>query len=264
MPNGVVYEGYKNRLWPQREMIGEIKVIRVWTWIAANAGGLRRILNYVSYLISAILAFLFFCKRPNLIIATSPQFFCGWAGTISSILKWCPFVLEIRDIWPESIVAVGAMRKGIVTRSLELLEKWMYCSATHIVAVGQGYKQAILKRAPHLQNISIITNGVDLEQFSPQPVDPEFVKKWGLEDCFVCSYVGTIGLAHGLDVVIGAAEILKLQGRKDIKFCLVGDGANRSELESRSKRMNLLDLVVFTGRLPKEQMASVLASSAPC
>lgn len=261
VPNGMVYEGYKNRLWPQRETVGKIKVIRVWTLIAANAGSLRRIFNYGSYLVSAVFAFLFFCKRPDLIIATSPQFFCGWAGTISSILKWCPFVLEIRDIWPESIIAVGAMKKGLITGCLETLEKWMYRSATHIVAVGQGYKQAILKRAPNLKNISVITNGVDLERFSPIPIDEDFVKKWNLENCFVCSYVGTIGLAHGLDVVVEAAEILKQLGRVDIKFCLVGDGANRASLESISNQKNLQSQIVFTGRLPKQEVATVLASS---
>lgn len=261
VPNGVVYDGYKNRLWPQRETVGKIKVIRVWTLIAANAGGLPRILNYVSYMFSAVFAFLFFCKRPTLIIATSPQFFCGWAGTISSILKWCPFVLEIRDIWPESIIAVGAMKEGFLTRCLERLEKWMYRSATQIVAVGRGYQQAILKRTPDLKNISVVTNGVDLETFAPLPVDEEFLKQWNLEGRFVCSYVGTIGLAHGLDVVLGAAEILKKQGRTDIKFCLVGDGANRQSLESTSVKLGLQDLVVFTGRLPKQEMASVLASS---
>lgn len=261
VPNGVVYEGYKNRLWPQRETVDGIRVIRVWTKIAANAGGLPRILNYVSYMMSAVFAFLFFCRRPNLIIATSPQFFCGWAGTLASILKWCPFVLEIRDIWPESIIAVGAMKEGFLTRCLERLEKWMYRSATHIVAVGNGYKQAILKRVPKLTNISVITNGVDLEMFAPLEPDDKFLEKWDLKGRFVCSYVGTIGMAHGLEVVLEAAKVLKARRRTDIKYCLVGDGANREKLEQKSREANLEDLVVFTGRLPKQEMATVLASS---
>ena len=261
VPNGVVYEGYKNRFWPKSEMVDGIKVIRVWSFIAPNAGAGRRILNYVSYMFSAVFAFLFFCKRPKLIIATSPQFFCGWAGTISSILKWCPFILEIRDIWPESIVAVGAMKKGLFTRMLEVLEKWMYTSATHIVAVGKGYKQAILNRAPKLKNISVVTNGVDLEQFSPERADSDFFEKWNLKDRFICAYVGTIGMAHGLKVVLNAAQILKDQGRKDIAFCLVGDGANRKWLEERCAERELGDYVVFTGRLDKSDMPNVLASA---
>ena len=261
VPNGVVYEGYKNRLWPQQEDVDGIHVIRVGTYIAANAGAFHRILNYLSYFISAIFAFIFFCRRPDLVIATSPQFFCGWTGTIASILKWTPFVLEIRDIWPESIVAVGAMKKGLTIRMLEVFEKLMYQSATHIVAVGNGYKEAILKRVPNFKNISIVTNGVDLKKFTPVPADDQFLTQWDLHNKFVCSYVGTIGMAHGLDVVIEAAKILKQEGRDDVKFCLVGGGANKSELQAKAKSLNLDDLIVFTGRLPKNQMGTVLASS---
>ena len=261
VPDGVVYEGYKNRLWPQRETVDGINVIRVWSYVAANAGGMKRILNYVSYLVSSILAFLFFCKRPDIVVATSPQFFCGWAGTIASWFKWCPFLLEIRDIWPESIIAVGAMKEGLLTRGLEQMEKWMYRSATHIVAVGNGYKSAILKRVPELKNISVITNGVDLEKFTPMSADDTFSGKWGLENKFVCSYVGTIGMAHGLEVVLAAAGQLKRSGRDDIKFCLVGDGARREELENQALQKDLVSHVVFTGRLPKSEMGKVLASS---
>ena len=261
VPDGVVYDGYKNRLWPQRETIDGVSVVRVWSYVAANAGGMKRILNYVSYLVSSVFAFLFFCKRPDLVVATSPQFFCGWAGTVASWLKWCPFLLEIRDIWPESIIAVGAMKEGLLTRCLERMEKWMYRSATHIVAVGNGYKKAILKRAPNLNNISVITNGVDLTKFAPMPPDEDFRRKWGLEDKFVCAYVGTIGMAHGLEVVLDAAEKLKRADRNDIRFCLVGDGARRKELENQTQQRDLQSHVVFTGRLPKSEMGIVLASS---
>ena len=121
VPDGVVYQGYQNRIWPQRETIDGVQVIRTWTYLAPNSGNGKRILNYVSYMISSVLCFLFFCRRPNLIIATSPQFFNGWAGTIASWLKWCPFILEIRDIWPESIVTVGALKKNnLLVRILEL------------------------------------------------------------------------------------------------------------------------------------------------
>ena len=141
VPDGVVYQGYRNRIWPQRETIDGVQVIRTWTYLAPNSGNGKRILNYVSYMISSVLCFLFFCRRPNLIIATSPQFFNGWAGTIASWLKWCPFILEIRDIWPESIVTVGALKKtSLLVRFLEVMENWMYRSANHIVTVGNGYR----------------------------------------------------------------------------------------------------------------------------
>lgn len=261
VPNGVVYEGYRNRWWPQRENVDGIDVVRVWTYVAANAGGVKRILNFLSYFFSSLWAFVFFCRRPNVVIATSPQFFCGWAGVIASWLKWRPFILEIRDIWPESITTVGAMKKGLVIRLLELLERWMYRSANHIVAVGEGYKQKILEKVDVAARISVITNGVDLSQFAPQQPSGEFRRRWGLAGRFVCSYVGTIGMAHGLDVVLRAAKILREIDRRDICFCLVGNGAERQRLEREAEAEGLQAWVSFTGRLDKSNMATVLASS---
>lgn len=261
VPNGVIYDGYRNRLWPQKESMEGIKVIRTWTYVAANAGGAKRILNYVSYMVSAVFTFLFFCQRPKVVIATSPQFFCGWAGVIASYLKWTKFILEIRDIWPESIMTVGAMKKGTVTRALEMMERMMYRSANHIVAVGQGYRDNIVGKANVSNRISVVTNGVDPEQFQPQKKSEPFLVAHGLAGRFVCSYVGTIGMAHGLEVTIRAARILKESGRDDIVFCLVGDGARRDELEQLASDEGVSGLVRFTGRLDKSEMPVVLASS---
>ncbi len=261
VPNGVVYDGYRNRLWPQRETMEGIDVIRTWTWVAANAGGAARIANYLSYLVSAVITFVFFCHRPRVVIATSPQFFCGWAGACCAGLKWTKFILEIRDIWPESIVTVGAMKKGLVTRGLEVLEKWMYRAANHIVALGNGYRDNILSKADVGNRISVITNGVDPDQFRPMEKSLEFLERYGLTDRFVCAYVGTIGMAHGLEITIRAACLLRDHGRSDIAFCLVGDGARRAELEEMARHAKVADVVVFTGRLPKAEMPVVLASS---
>ncbi len=261
VPNGVVYTGYKNRLWPQRETIDGIKVIRVWTYAAPNAGSAKRIANYVSYLISAVIASVFFCRRPDVIISTSPQFFCGLAGVFCKLLRWRPLILEIRDIWPESIVTVGAMKKGFLTRALERLERWMYRSADHIVAVGNGYKDNILRKVSVANKISVITNGVDSDVFKPIPKSQEFLERWGLQGKFVCAYVGTIGMAHGLETVIEAAGQLKANGRQDIVFLLVGDGARKSELEKLAGEKGVSELVRFTGLLPKSSMPEVLASS---
>jgi len=110
VPSGIIYKGYKNRL-RQIEFIDGIRVTRVWTYIAANRGKIKRVINYLSYMASAVVAGLF-VRKPDVVIATSPQFFCGWAGVFLARIRRVPFVLEIRDIWPSSIVAVGAMRQG--------------------------------------------------------------------------------------------------------------------------------------------------------
>lgn len=195
-------------------------------------------------------------------MATSPQFFCGWAGTLCAVLTWNHFLLEIRDIWPESITTVGAMKKGIAIRFLEVMEKWMYQSASWIVAVGEGYKQKVIARAPTTSNrISVITNGVDLTLFHPEDKDHRFQSQWGLNGKFVCAYVGTIGMAHGLEVVLRAAAIAKNRNDLSIKYLLVGDGAEKRRLQSLSQAQGLSDWIVFTGRLPKEEMSQALSNS---
>lgn len=260
VPNGVPYEGYRNRFWPQKEEIDGIQVIRVWTFLAANAGFLKRIINFLSYMMMATWSGLFVSK-PSLVIATSPQFFCGWAGVLVKTLRRKPFVLEIRDIWPESVTTVGAMKRGLVIRFLEFLEKRMYRSADHIIAVGKGYRDNVAAKVDVGDRISVIYNGVDGEKFTPQPADVEFQKQYGFENRFVISYVGTIGMAHGLETVLDAAEKLKAAGREDIGFLLVGDGARREALEQECTERGLADSVRFSGLLPKTEMPRVLASS---
>ena len=169
VPNGIVYEGYKNRL-IQRETIDGIKVKRVWTYIAANEGTIRRIINYLSYMLSAVF-FSLFVKGADVIISTSPQFFCGWAGIIAGKIKRLPVILEIRDIWPESIAAVGAMRNKKLLKVLEWLEIKMYSAADYIVTVGEGYKHKLLERDVPEKKVSVIMNGIDPQIFYPRPPD---------------------------------------------------------------------------------------------
>ena len=137
-------------------------------FLTPNARTVRRILNYVTYLVSATLAAIRL-PRPDVVVATSPQFFCGWAGVLVSWLKWRPLVLEIRDMWPESIEVVGAIRNRGLLWILSKLERWMYRAASHIVAVGEGYRSKILKKVDVQDRISVITNGVDLGFYVPTP-----------------------------------------------------------------------------------------------
>ena len=262
-PSGKVYPGYRNRLRRQIEHVEGIRVVRVWTHLAPNAGLFRRIANYLSYMVCATLASIRL-RRPDVVVATSPQFFCGWAGIFVSLLKRAPLVLEIRDIWPESIEAVGAMRNRRVLRILEWMERRMYRAARHIVAVGNGYRDKILGKVDVSDRISVITNGVDLQLFAPMEPDVRLLHMWDLEDKFVCSYVGTIGMAHGLEVVLEAATLLKQQGREDVGFVLVGDGALREQLRQRAQQLGVDDMVLFTGRLDKSKIPGILASSSAC
>ena len=261
VPNGIVYDGYTNR-WRQREVIDGIDTVRVWTYLAANKGTARRIVNYLSYMIAAVIAG---CCRPapDVMIATSPQFFCGWAGVIASWLRRVPFVLEIRDLWPESIVTVGAMRNRRLVRLLEWLELRMYAAADHIVTVGDGYRDQLCARGVPREKISVIANGVDRDIFVPREGDPQLREQWGLGRRFLCAYVGTIGMACGLDTVLRAGQLLQAKGRTDIAFLVVGDGAVRVELQRAAQRSGL-DNVIFTGRQDKRVIPDILASVDAC
>ena len=262
-PDGIVYPGYKNGFRSRVEYVEGVRVVRVWTYLSPNAGTVRRIVNYLSYMVIASLRAIRL-PRPDVVVATSPQFFCGWAGVLVSRLRRVPLVLEIRDIWPESIEAVGAMRSRWLLRILERLERWMYRSADHIVTVGNGYRDRILEKVPVSDRTSVITNGVDLDLFVPGEPDVRFLHIWDLEDNFVCSYVGTIGMAHGLEVVLQAAHILKQRGRYEVRFCLVGDGAARKQLEEEAEKAGVKDMVLFLGRQRKEEIPRILASSHAC
>lgn len=260
-PAGVVYPGYRNRL-RQRESRDGVEVVRVITYVAANQGTLRRILNYVSYMLSASF-FALFLPRPDVVVATSPQFFCGWAGVITSFLRRVPLVLEIRDLWPESISAVGAFRERRLLRALEWLEQRMYGAASRIVTVGEGYRGQLLARGVPAQRIHVIVNGIDLEMFRPRPPDPGVLRRLGLEGRFVVGYSGTIGMASGLDVVLRAGEELRRRGRDDVRLLLVGDGAVREELEREAGRRGLAN-VIFTGRQDRSLVPAFLSVCDAC
>ena len=239
-----------------------VKVVRVWTFLAPNKGIFKRILNYVSYQKAAVIAALF-VPRSDIMIATSPQFFCGLAGAISSLFRRGKFILEIRDIWPDSIATVDAISNKMILRILSIFERFMYYTANHIVAVGQGYKEELLARGVPAEKISVIPNGVDADFFAPQQKENRFRSVRNLQNKFICSYIGTIGMAHGLEVVLRAAKKLQAAGDTRTIFLLVGDGARKSELERQVQEQGLFN-VMFTGLLPKQEMPEALAAADCC
>jgi glycosyltransferase involved in cell wall biosynthesis len=169
-----------------------------------------------------------------------------------------PWVLEIRDLWPESIVTVGAMRKGLITRSLEWIERLAYRRADRIVSVTDSFVAHIAERCQDGKTIDVIKNGVDLVLFK-RGNDGETVKqRFGLAGRIVAAYVGTHGMAHHLDTVLDAAN--RLRGDPRIGFLLVGDGAERKRLVERAANMGL-DNLRIVGQLPKADMPAIWAAT---
>ena len=251
-PKGKVFNAYKNRLW-QSEMMDGIRVIRVWTYITANEGFAKRVLDYVSFMLTGTLAALF-VRKVDMVVGTSPQFFTACASWMVAGIKRVPWVFELRDIWPESIKAVGAMQDSLAIRVLEWIELFLYRNASRIVAVTHAFKDTLIRRGIDGSKIDVITNGVDLSNFSPLPKDAGLSAELGLNDCFVAGYIGTHGLAHGLETLLDAAQTLQqLPGAENIRIFFLGDGAKKAELVE-SARTRGLGNVVFVASVPKDQV----------
>ncbi len=248
-PRGKVYEGYANRLLSREEQQG-IKVIRVWTYVTANEGFLKRTLNYVSYMMAAILLAPW-CGRADVVISTSPQFFNGLAGFFVSRLKRAPWVLEIRDLWPESILAVGAIKNRYVIKALERLEMFAYRKANAIVPVTNAFKRYMTQKGIAESKITVIKNGVDLSFYEPVQDTHGIRAELGLTGKFVVAYFGTHGMAHHLETLFEAAQLLKDQ--PEIVFLLVGDGAERARLVNLKESMSLANVMMLEQQ-PKARM----------
>jgi len=247
-PAGKVHRGYRNRLC-QREQMDGIEVVRVWTYITGNEGFLRRILDYQSFMVSAILAAPWL-RRPDVVVGTSPQFFTACAANVVSRLKGVPFVFELRDLWPESIKAVGAMRDSVAIRALERLEMHLYRRATRIVSVTHSFRRVLADRGIDPEKIDVVTNGADLSRFQPQPRDTALARELGLEGRFVAGYIGTHGMAHSLETILEAAQRLRHEG---YAFLFLGDGARKQALTAQARSMGL-DNVVFVDSVPKQDV----------
>jgi hypothetical protein len=253
-PKGEVYEGYKNKLY-QTEVIDGIKVIRVWSYITANEGFVKRILDYISFAVMAFFAGLF--VKTDLIIATSPQFFTAVSGWMLSFFKQKKWVFEVRDLWPESIIAVGAMERNRAIRIFERLEKHLYKAADHIIVVTDTFKEKIIARGIDLNKISVFKNGANLKLFIPQEKNKILEKKLGLENKFVFAYIGTHGMAHGLDFILNSIKKLQVT-HPNLYFLFLGDGAEKKNLLKQARHLELQN-AVFVDSVTKKEIVSYLS-----
>lgn len=251
-PKGKVFDGYRNKLW-QRETVEGIRVIRVWTYITANEGFILRIIDYLSFMLSSFIA-SFFIRNIDLVVGTSPQFFTVCSAYLVGLVKRIPWAFELRDIWPESIRAVGAINQGFAFNLLEKLELFLYKKADIIISVTNSFKNSLVSRGIDKNKIFVITNGVDSTQFKPRRKDQDLQKKFGLDGKFVSGYIGTHGLAHSLETILDAARQLKdSQEHDQYRFVLLGDGAKKHALQQRAEQENL-DNVIFIDSVSKDQV----------
>lgn len=249
-PIGKVYSGYRN-CWKSVETVEGIKVIRVWTYIASNKGFAKRILDYISFSITSFFAGLFF--KCDIIVATSPQFFTALSGRTLHFFKRKPWIMEVRDLWPDSIKSVGAMKDGVVLRYFSKEELWCYRSAKQIVVVTDTFKEVISQRGISPDKISVIKNGANLNLFTPREKPAHLVEKYGMAGKTVLGYVGTIGMAHKIDFLIDCVKQCP-----DCVLMIMGDGAEKEAMIEKVKNENVTN-VVFIDSMPKEQVPDYVA-----
>ncbi len=253
-PKGKVFKGYKNKIF-QSENLDGINIYRVWTFIAANKGFVFRILDYISFMFTSFFAGLF-VKKHDIVIATSPQFFTAISGWLISVFRRKPFILEIRDLWPESIVAVGAMNdKNIIVNFLYKVARFLYRRADFIICVTNSFKQDLVKYNIDENKILVIENGIKIENLIPPSKTIDIIEKeYNLcKKDFIVSFIGTIGMAHGLDIIIKAAKKIN---NKNIKFLIIGEGAEKEKLKVNVSS-NKLNNVIILDSIPWQEIINI-------
>lgn len=248
-PEGRIFDGYRDA-WRQVEDREGIRVVRVKTYIAPNRGTLKRTLDFFSFLVSA-LAFSLLEARPDVVAATSPQPLAGYAGWLASLWHRRPFVLELSDLWPASMDGVGLGVPRWIYRTLEAAELFLYARAQAIAPQTEAFAADLAGRGVRRAKMTVVANGVELEQYAPREPDRALGARLGLAtDEFVAGYFGTLGLAHGLRGVLDAAELLR--GER-IRMVLMGPGAEREELIAEAARRRLGNVTILPA-CAKEEM----------
>jgi len=254
-PTGKKPRGYRWRLW-MRETVDGIPTVRTFIFAVANKG-YRRLIGFTSFMASVMVLGGLLTSKADAVVATSPPFFTAISGYYLSRFKRCPFVFEVRDLWPQAVVEVGAMKPGTLLRLAEKMEMFLYRKAARIVVVTEGFRDKLVARGVPAEKIVFIPNGVDVESFEEKPSE-SFRERLGLDGKFVVSYVGTLGMSHGLEMVLAAAELLR--ERRDILFLIAGEGAEKEQLIVRHRAMRLPN-VRFLPEQPREQANRILLMS---
>lgn len=260
-PTGVVPVEWRSRLHRllYKETVDGVRVVRTWLWPLPNRKAHERIRNYASFCVSASIRGLGL-QKPDVVIGTSPQLLVALSGWWLALWKRVPFVFEVRDLWPESLAAVGAGREGsALHRTLGAIAGFLYRRSDHIVVVTPAFKDHLIQhwKVP-AQKISIVENGVETDLFRPCP--PEKVP--GTEDRFLICYIGTMGMAHGLETLIAAAEQLQ-RTLPNAMFLLIGEGAEKERIEQLAAARELSN-IRFLGQQPRERIPGYIAGVDVC
>jgi colanic acid biosynthesis glycosyl transferase WcaI len=265
-PTGIVPEEWRPRLRALRyeETVNGVLVERTWLWPLPNRKAHERIRNYASFFLSAALTGLSL-PRPEIVIATSPQLLCALAGWWIAFWKRVPFIFEVRDLWPESLAAVGAGGEGSLLHStLAAIAGFLYRHADGIVVVTPAFKQHLIEhwRVP-ASKIAVVENGVETDLFSPDPVSTAAIRRQlDLDHRFLVCYIGTMGMAHGLETLIDTAGQLQTTLPEAV-FMLIGEGAEKQRIRDLAAARNLRNMQ-FLDQQPRERIPAFVSAADVC
>ena len=256
-PSGVIPPAYRGK-WYERSTLEGIEVIRVWVKASPEKSFRNRLAFYLSYMFSATLAGLFLARgRYDVAYVTSPPLFVGGAGLALSALKRIPWVFEVRDLWPESAVALGELRNPRAIAWAGRLEEMCYNKASAIVVVTEGIRHRLLERGWPVDKIQLIPNGTNTVEFCPQPEEGlRLRREMGLEGKFVVLYAGIHGLAQGMDALGETARLLR--DEPQIHFVFVGEGPKKADVVARKAEYGLQNLTLLDER-PRASMPALYA-----
>lgn len=242
------------------QMIDGVRILRAYIFPALHRSYFWRIISFLSFMFTSVWT-AFTVKNVDIVMGTTPPIFQAVSAWFVALIRRKPFLLEVRDLWPEFGVSMGVLKNPIVISLARWLENFLYARATHILVNSPAYKEYMLGKGLPENKITYIPYGTDVDMFNPDLDGSPVRKKFGLENKFVVLYAGALGQANDIDTILRAAE--RLNHESQIRFVLFGDGKERARLESESKRMNLTN-VIFAGVCPKKEMPLVIASSDVC
>ena len=251
-PQGKLYSGHKNKL-HQSEMMDGIKVVRVWSYITPNRGTVKRILDYMSFALTSFVISLFY--KTDVIVATSPQLFTAVGGYLSALVKRKPWVMEVRDLWPESIKVLDALQNNTILDKLEILVQFLYQKATKIVVVTDRFKERLTQGGVDPDKIHVVKNGVNLTRYQEIAPSSSLMAELQLTGKFIVGYVGTHGMAHGLEVIISAAANVK---DPSIHFLFIGHGAYKNRMLALKEKLRLQNVTMLDS-IPRGEVQNYLS-----
>ncbi len=259
-PEGVIPPGYSGRYFV-REECGGYTLARTWIYATPNRGILQRALASFSFLLSATIAGVLRCGRPDVIIASSGPFFMGPLGWLLSRLKGVPFALEVRDILPQQAVDTGMLRNPVLIQILEAIEAFLYRHARRVICVAEASRQSIIERGFDADKFFTIENGIREDLFVPGEKENAFRQEFGWEGRFVALYAGAHGVSQGLATLLDVAERLKDDPRFQLVFA--GEGAEKPALIAEAESRGLRN-VTFLPPQGKSRMPALYAAADVC